>query len=137
MPEAWQFREVQRQTLLDGLMRKTFEREQSKSFLLNLAVVVLTHLRNYLRNGYRVGVGGILEKEQFFFNKIVLEDIRSFSRTEAETNFLVAEFLKKILNSGLQPFYRELMSQEISDPEKIYGVSSATAEVSLAEDDSE
>lgn len=131
MTEAWQKREYERQQLIEGLVRKVHQRSvmiSDESFYLELALVVIEYLKDRHKDIAHPEIKKADMPGNFF--AIPLSGIVRFARTKAESDALIAQFLEKILVSGLNRFHSELTKQEIHNPELIFQDPSAMSDVS-------
>ena len=134
MIEAWRQREIERNKLLDELMRMFLILEEKEERLIGLGFCEV--LIKYLESK-QTGVLGLEKRDEstkLFFNGM-LPKIKSFGRAPEEVDFIIAELLKKILNSTLMPFYSALTGLEIRNPKLIFGADSAMTQQKLSEDE--
>jgi len=134
MIEAWRQREIERNKLLDELMRMFFILEEKEERLIGLGFCeVLIKYLEFKQTGV-LGLEKRDESTRLFFNGM-LPKIKSFGRAPEEVDFIIAELLKKILNSALMPFYSAKTSLEIRNPKLIFGADSAMTQQKLLEDE--
>ncbi len=129
--EAWQVRESQRQELIEGFVRASYQRETEvgdKTFHLGLASVIVKYLKDRQKGIARPEVR--LDHCGIFFGAALIA-FKNFARTEVEKDVLIVQFLEKVLVTGLNPFRTALTSQEIHEPEKIFHAPSAMSEIPL------
>ena len=130
MVEAWQKRGWERQQLLEGLMRETYDREEELGdpiFLFRLAKTILAHIQQRHWNAPRHD----LNQMEDFFHEAVFPAIHELARSQAEEDALMAEFFEKLIKAVLQPFHSALLREENETPEHIFRAPSAMAEVPL------
>ena len=133
MIEAWRQRDIERNKLLDELMGMFFRLEEKEEKLIGLGFCEV--LIKYLESK-QTGVLGLEKRDEstkLFFNGM-LPKIKSFGRAPEETDFIIAQLLKKLLNSALTPFYSALTGLEISNPKLIFGADSAMTQQKMPED---
>ena len=129
---AWQVREYQRQQLLEKLLREACDLQDRSGgeggnyFLLEIALAVLQELEGPGHSGNRSIVS------QKFFDTVVLPQVKDFSRSDEECQALLARFVQKhLLSSALNSIHGKLVSQEVHEPLKIFGVADCNTEVEL------
>jgi len=123
--KAWQIREFQQQELIENLLRESYEKENDlgdRIFHLRLSLIIIYYLIQRRNNVAEPGL--LIDNVGIFFDS-VLTKIKKFARTEIERDALVVQLLKKVLISGIHPFNAALLSQEIYEPEKLFGKFSA------------
>lgn len=132
MVEAWQVRSIERQKLLEELMREVYQYEdENPSYTsLQLAKIIIEYFFFF---ELRKRIPERNYEACDLFEKNFLPKIKNFARAEAEVSFLLAEFLKKILGSALTPIYSTLMALEFHNPQLIFHASSAMAPAELPE----
>ncbi len=136
MPEAWQFREMQRQEFIEEMMGRIYEEEeqsQNPIFLFSLGEAILGYLR-CLREDELIKSPKLITptEETCLFGTELLPEIRSFSRVPAEENILLAELLGQVIKAATQPFVTKMGEAELQSAEAVYGAP-ATAEVPFPE----
>lgn len=131
MIEAWMLREIQRQGLLEKVMREVYEAEEKGTFKLLWLVEIIIKYFDGMRPENTSFTANV--PAQFFFERI-LPEIKSFARADEEANFLVAELLQKVLKSALMPIHSAKMALEMNNPQLIFNAPSAMTEVEMPEE---
>lgn len=132
--EAFTKRGLERQELLEGLFRDLLSEEARRdesTFLFGVADVISKYLQQRRHNSPRHVLCGVDESVSFCAG-LALERIRTFSRSQMEDDALVAELLRKVVESETIHFLVELQREESSDPERIFHEPSAMAEVPIS-----
>lgn len=127
MVTARQKRDIQRKGLLDGLMQKLWEYvdvfHPGILFVSEVAVLVLRYLS--LRQAGKLPEEKTTGLVSIFFFKEVLKPVNKFARTQAEADFLVAEFLERLVTAIVMEFISPLRREEALESKKVFDAESA------------
>lgn len=135
---AWQVRESQRQKFLKGITQKIYDYED-KVGRINLLRLLLYIVDKKLVTGQvTVNKSEFTNVPPNHMTQIlalfsgISKSIRKFQRSETEGYALFAKILEWAAGEIAQRHYSELLAQQDSYPEVIYGAKRATDEVPLA-----
>lgn len=137
MAEAWMVRGAQRQRLLERLMSEVYKEAENfdyDRFFYYMAAVLIAHLYNKV-----VAEWPVLERhyEKLSYASDVLTrlrpEIENFARSPSEENFILVEFLNRVIHSIYCSVSSDLRRDEIFKPETIFQAPSAMAEVEYSD----
>jgi hypothetical protein len=140
MVEAWGLRSLERQRLMEKLIRiiSKLEDEEGEAILFGVVQVLVECLqakKEKLYNDFLLAKAIAVHGELYnvVFNEL-LPKIDSFARAPEEADVMVADLLKKILDMALSSVYAELSHIEIMNPRLIFHAD-AMADVEMPEDE--
>lgn len=132
MAEAWMVRGAQRQRLLEKLMSEVYREAEAFNddrFFYYMAGALIDHLHNKVIAGPLQEKGwGSTSYAKDVFDRL-LPEIENFARTSSEENFILVEFLNKVVHSIFCSVSSDLRHDEIFSPETVFQAPSAMAEV--------
>ena len=134
MSEAWMVRGIQRQRLIEDLIRKVYDEEDKR-----LDKDKIFKREDFLFSFVSL-IGGYLSNENeeetaSFFLESILPSVKKFSRSDSEAKALLSTLLEKVLSSATQSFHQALHREEFENPQQIFHAPSAMAEVDLDVED--
>lgn len=124
MAEAWMVRGAQRQRLLEKLMGEVYREAENfddDRFFYYMAEALIDHLHDKViarRPFHGKGWGNSSYAKDVVVR--LLPEIEDFTRTSSEENFILVEFLNKVVHSIYCSVSSKLRHDEIFSPETIF-----------------
>ncbi len=129
MTEAWMKRGLERQNLLDDIKRQIMDEEEESHNRITVQVPTIVGLLCHLANTDGVGFEELHDAQDSpawgWFCETILPQVVNFARSKQEELALLAEILMWETTSVVNRYRQELNSQEIHEPDKVFGTSSA------------